>query len=293
MRLGRRAREDLLKLLVIGNCQARPLAKLLAGAVEGVEAMEPIIVHLAREADAPRDLVSMAEADLILTQQTAATFKPSHLVSAGIRAAFADKTRVWPNIFYAGQQPDLKYLTHASRGRIDGPLDIYHDCNVLRAWYQDRLRIDPVPPREDPETVHALSLAALAERERDCDVAVSDLIEVNRHDRRLFFTFNHPARWLLDQMAQRLAKGLRLTYNQGAAGAPGKEPLGRIVPPALFDDNATQFQGLTIDPASGKPVGPVCRYTPAELRAVAFNCYDRQREALSEVAQLRYTPQIR
>lgn len=279
-----------MKLLVIGNCQARPLAALLDGAVEVIELMEPIILHLARDADTSRNLASMAKADLILTQHTAPTFNTSHLVAARIRKHFPSKTRVWPNIFYAGQQPNLKYLTHITRGRIDGPLDIYHDSEVLRAWYRDRLGIDPVPPREDPEEVHSRSLSALREREGDCDVAVSDLIEAYRHAMRLFFTFNHPVRWLLEQMAMRLSEGLGLSYVP--APAPCNEPLGRIVPPALFDGDEALFQGLTIDSTNGKPINPSRRYTTPELRDVAFTCYDRQRIALSEAPQLRYTPQI-
>lgn len=272
-----------MKLLVIGNCQARPLSALFSGAVEGVEPLEPVILHLAKEQEAETHFARMQEADLILTQATAASFKPAHLVSADVQARFPGKTRIWPNIFYAGQQPNLKYLTHTTRGRIYGPLDIYHDCDILRAWYLDRLGIDPVPPAEDPEAVHARSIQALRNRESECDVTVSDLIEAHRGERRLFFTFNHPARWLLERMTERLCALQGLVY---APSAPsGREPLGRIAPPSVFDDGETLYQGLPVGSA-----GPPRRYMPAELRSTAFACYDAQREVLTEIERLRYTP---
>lgn len=281
-----------MKILVIGNCQARPLAQILTS--DGTNtSLDPIILHLAKDTDAEYHLAAMDEADLILAQYTAPTFKPAHLATAQIRDRFAQKCLVWPNIFYAGQQPFLKYITHVGKGRINGPLDIYHDLRLLKEWYLDRTGSYPLGDIATVEEVHTQSLASLATRERDCDVEISDLIEAYQNERRLFFTFNHPTHWLLESLAMRIAKRRELVFTH--AERPFKEPLDRIIPPStLFDlgKDESIFQGLENEPNQFAQPGRtrLRQFDEAQLRKTTFTYYDRQEDALRDHARIRMTP---
>lgn len=284
-----------MKLLVIGNCQARPLSDILT-ACSALTPLPPIILHLANESDADEDRARMDEADIVLTQLTAPSFDPVHLRTEVIKDTYPDKTRVWPNIFYAGQQPWLRYVTHPDRGRVVSALDVYHDLRLLEAWYLDRTGQNPLPPMPDLEAIHQRSLAALADRELSCDVRVCDLIDTHRHDRRLFFTFNHPTRWLLEAVAMRLAEVIGFEFAP-VENDRRREPLGRIMPPSLLSDLLKEealFQGIQRDENLAVLPGPdgLIQHDSAGLRAASFTLYDAQRDLLKDVSQLRFTPKF-
>ncbi|WP_410254153.1 WcbI family polysaccharide biosynthesis putative acetyltransferase [Paracoccus aminovorans] len=257
-----------MKLVVIGNCQARPLAARLATA-PGVRVADPIILHLAKEEDEAAHAEAIGGADLILAQATADNFRPRHLASNTLRADYPRKVVVWPNIFYAGQQPFLRYLTHLETGRVAGPFDVYHDLRFLALWRAER-GLGPAAPNLDAEMRFARdvaqeSLVALRTREADCDVGVADLVEESASERRCFYTFNHPAGWLLGSLATRLAA--RIDLPRLPPPPDGWEPLGRIVPPGLL---------LTREHAA--------------LQAMAFRVYDAAAPLLADPKLLRTTP---
>ena len=253
-----------MKLVVIGNCQARPLAARLAVA-RGVSRADPIILHLARDEDEAVHTEAISSANIILAQATANDFRPRHLASGTLRAVYANRVLVWPNVFYAGQQPFLRYVTHSEAGRIKGPFDVYHDLRLLAAW-RARQGLG-LAPEQEAETQLAAevsrdSLKTLRARETGCDVQIADMIEEHMAERRCFFTFNHPSGWLLDKLAERLGDHIGLT----PLPPPPKEwePLGRIAPPGMM---------LT-----------------EELRAPAFRIYDAIAPLLMVPEKLRTTP---
>ena len=280
-----------MRILVIGNCQARPLAQILTGG-GGHVALDPIIVHLAKEADAGQHQALMEQADLILTQYTAPNFRPAHLEMRGIKDRFPGKTLSWPNIFYAGQTPFLRYATHLEWGRLSGPLDVYHDLRLLRDWFVARMGECPFALPASQEDVHRQSIAELMAREKECDIGVADLIETRHADRLLFFTFNHPTRWLLDRLANRIAD--RFGFRFDAAGFTVAEPLGRISPPHGMANGVLEpetYRGVDTGHDGPGPV-PLVDYDRDSLRAVQFRCYDQQEEILLDHARIRLTPQF-
>lgn len=281
-----------MKILVLGNCQARPVSQFL-GLATGATMLEPVVLHLARPEEEPTHETRMRDADLIVAQATQDAFSPAHVASSGIRARHAGKVLVWPNLFYAGQQPWLRYVTHARLGRILGPLDTYHDLRILGDWYQARTGHNPLPVI-NPDAVTRCALDDLRLREANCDVIVSDLIEAEAHRRPLFFTFNHPANWLLHRLVQRICDRAGLIPRPFTP--PEQEPLARIVPPSLWHgpDSSFPLQGLLPDlQQSGVHLpDPPERLDMSQLRDWSFACYDRQAEALQDHANLRLTPHM-
>lgn len=278
-----------MKILVIGNCQARPLAQILTS--DGTNtSLDPIILHLAKDIDAEHHLAAMDEADLILAQYTAPTFKPTHLEMRRVKNQFPQKTLAWPNIFYAGQHPYLRYVTHLDQGRISGPLDVYHDLRLLRDWYVERVGDCPFAIPASQDAVHHHSMKEFMDREAGCDVSIADLIEENHTARPLFFTFNHPTRWLLEQLAAKIAEKAGFRFDASAFTVP--EPLGRISPPRGVLNKALEpekYQGVDVDHDGSGPVSLV-EYDWCALRAAQFHCYDRQETTLRDHARIRMTP---
>lgn len=281
-----------MKILVLGNCQARPVSHML-GLATAAKLLEPVVLHLARTDEVSFHEAQMQEADLIIAQATQDDFSPAHVASTGIRARYSGKVMVWPNLFYSGQQPWLRYVTHARQGRILGPLDTYHDLRILGDWYKARVGSTPLPDI-DPDAVARVSLKELRMREAGCDLVISDLIEAEATRRLLFFTFNHPANWLLHRLVQRICERAGLVTR--AFEPPIREPLARIVPPSIWhaSDSGFPLQGLRLDP--GQPgihqPGPPDRLNMTQLRELSFACYDRQAEALQDHINLRLTPQV-
>ncbi|MAC82264.1 MAG: hypothetical protein CML66_29915 [Rhodobacteraceae bacterium] len=288
-----------MKLLVIGNCQARPLSRIMCNG-GNFEPLEPIILHLAKSEQKAEHEAAMDQADLILTQLTSDHFQAPHLVASRVRDRHPGRVLIWPNLFYAGQQPFLRYLTHPEYGRVLGPLDSYHDLRMIADWRAERgLGGAPVSdPAVLAASVHANSLASLREREAGCDVVASDLIEAHHAERLLFYTFNHPVRWLLDQLAARLAGllGDRLGIPVALHPLPATfEPLNQFTPPVtgLPDPPQPPYHGIEVElgPNGAIRPGPRTTYTPEELRSRFFECYDHLGQVMTaRVAALRTTP---
>ena len=170
-----------MKILVIGNCQARPLGSLLAHSTDH-EVLEPIILHLSKADEEEAHMARIAQADLVLAQATAPVFQPAHLRSDVLREGLPGQVIVWPNVFFAGQHPYLRYLTHTRIGRVLGPMEATHDIRVVNAWFQDRHGMSfnaAVSAPDYEQQVYDTSLRDLRGREANCDVTISDLIEAD------------------------------------------------------------------------------------------------------------------
>ncbi len=174
----------------------------------------------------------MREADIIFAQATMPTIRVPHVVSANIKAHFPEKTIIWPNLFYAGQQPYLCYVTHQiTKARLMGPMGEYHDLRILRDWYRDRRGETPFN-LPDAGQIAQTSLEELRRREAACDVKISDLIDAEKSTRRLFFTFNHPSQWLLIALVEHMMA--RTNLKGKLSKLPPREPLAQIVVPSIW-----------------------------------------------------------
>lgn len=282
------------KLLVIGNCQARPLNNILLAAAPDLEKTPTIILHLA-QGDSP-DLHRRAldEADLILAQVTANHFAVPYLASNALRKTHGDKVLVWPNLFFSGQQPYLRYVTHKTAGRLPGPIESLHDLRILRDWLRTR-GADPLPQLDAPDYVETVTRASLAEietREMGCDLRISDVIRAEYRERRLFFTFNHPSNWLLGRLAERILDriGRPVKIDENAP----REYLARYITPSIWmdlDAPGATFMGTAMDlNAPGKALPTEMRsYTGPELRAAFHACYAHLL-AVPDLSDFRFTP---
>jgi len=279
------------KVLVLGNCQARPLGMLLER-FAGFELLDPVILHLAKEADQAAHEAAIAEADLILAQRTDDAFAVAHLRSSHLRQTQGARTIIWPNLFFSGQQPYLRYVTHRTLGRLPSPLADYHDLRLLRDWFAARKGIayrDKITAPDYVETFAARSLTSLRDREAECDIGVADLVAERHASQPMFFSFNHPRLWLLARLGERILAHIDHPTEIDTDGM--KEPLGRIQPPGNETIGDIPIQGVEVSlgPDEKVTLGQVRPYDGASLRQAVYSCYDHIETHMHPDA-LRTTP---
>lgn len=276
-------------VVIVGNCQARPLANIIS-ACSLVSVSDVFIVHLERPDQSERFWRSLDAADYVLCQLTVDNYPCAHVRSSEIKGRYPDKALIWPNVFHSGQQPFLRYMTNLALGRIMGPMDAYHDIEIFNQWRRSR-GLDGVVPLPDVEDVVDVSTRSLKARENECGVKIADFISENLYKERLFFTFNHPTRFVLVELAKRCCDELGLDFND--VPLPPNEPLGRVSPPSALMEDATSFFGneLVFADDATVSVGPRKAYSRQGLVEQYFLSYDHQLPKVADLKQLRFTPQ--
>jgi len=285
-----------MRIQVIANCQARPISSLIKLLLPSALVLEPIILHLSKAFETARQLEQIGQADVILTQLTSDSFQPAHLSTPAVKETFGDRVIVWPNIFYSGQQPYLRYFTHPNLGRLMGPMEALHDIRLHESWQKTGQVNETALQASDPEFVQSVrsqSLASLSARESLCDVMISDYIEECQDSQKLFFTFNHPSRQLLVEMLRRILAHLGQRSN--VVIAEGPEFLDRYQVPSVWDTHESVFQGdsyhLTSTGIAKRHPGPPVRY---DLHAIcrAYSEIYESHEIFRTMDGVRLTPEF-
>jgi len=289
-----------MKIVVIGNCQARPVASILQKTGE-FEILDTIILHLASNSEALKHNHIIETADFIITQNTADNFAVDHLRSSALKDAFGEKVIIWPNIFYAGQQPFIRYFTVNGIGRLFGPLEAMHDLRIFWDWWEKTYGASIRPEISDHEfssVMKANSLSELKHREQACDVSISDVIEEHGENEKLFFTFNHPRLRLLNEVCRRILSNIGTNKSVIHENLDDKEPLSRFIVPSAWatpegpretyvgNDFTLETGGRLIMRNERK------NYTVDELRDAFFQCYDHAKEDL-KLENIRFTPNLK
>jgi hypothetical protein len=282
------------KILVLGNCQARPLSSLLNDTGR-FDCLPPIILHLAKIEERAEHLDRISQADIVLSQKTSAGFALPYLCSQTLKTEHP-RTVVWPNVFYAGQHPFLRYMTHKTSGRLFGPLEAMHDLRIFWRWQLATGKIDRYPVAEGyAEQVAAASMIDLQDRETECDVMISDYIQGQNRDERMFFTFNHPTNKVMWHLMRRILLALGQS-DDIAYDTKKHEALGRYVVPSSWTTPDTVFRGdrIAIEAATGQVIrypGPPQTYTLEMLEAAFFETYNSN-PAYRDAATIRLTPHL-
>lgn len=232
----------------------------------------------------------LEESEMILVQRTAASFPVSHVSSSYLKKMFPQKILTYPNIFWLGQTPRIRYLTDENLGRLLGPLDTYHDLYIFEELKKTRgMRPGKSLPSE--EEARTKSLINLKEREMECDVIVSDICGARWEDTRLFHTFNHPTNYLLTSLVKRIAEIASLPFSD-----PGQknEYLDQIVVPSSLHAKDSLYKGVE---CKIKTSGIVSRgkktfYKTTELTNRFYEIYDHYQANEADLEMARMTPQM-
>lgn len=285
-------------LSITGNCQARPLSQLFEQ-VDVIKKVNTFVLHLSNEDSFKEDKKVLDQSDLIIAQKTNKNFKPNHLNSYWLKKQYKDKVLIWPNIFFMGQQPFIRYIT-SSLGRLKGPLDDYHDIRILLDWLESRGMINEsinfIPTYV--EDSYRLGLDSLKIKEYDCDVIISDLVKKYNHKELLFYSFNHPSSFLLMKLFDRLLLKLRGRFydinelNLQDISFKKDEPLATYIMPSNWPDHIANnsFRGLNQSTLSIKKF---INYSLDDLEKAFFKFYDLNLLDKVDLKTIRFTPSIK
>ena len=280
-------------ILLVGNCQVRPIESLLKH-LNNVEETHKIIVHLAKDSERETHNDLFKSADIIISQQIQDRYPCQAVRSSILKANHPDKIIFIPNLFYKGYTPDLRYLRLQGQGTLDGPLGDYHSSILLKCWKEGRTIEDTVQTYRSSKTwkerYHSAANDSLVEykrRESTLDIKMANFIENNIANRQLFFTFNHPSKLLITELVKNIAKQLALKPT-GQTSTDCAEPLDRFQVPIhpytqkqleLTFEGPKRFLGVGISKDSGNERKT---YRLKRLVTSFFRHYERNRQTMLE-----------
>ncbi|TLM80006.1 WcbI family polysaccharide biosynthesis putative acetyltransferase [Microbulbifer harenosus] len=199
-----------MKIVLVGNCQARPLAKILQSLNEEVQITDVAIVHLLKSEQFSEFESAFDSADIIISQLVFDNYPCDFVRTSFLKNRFDEKVITTLNLYFTGYTPDWFYIRIPGVGPLKGPMGDYQNRTIFESWKRG---LSPELAVEHLESKgHNLqffqsvtsSLEELRSRERIVDVKIAKHIEDTYLDERLFFTFNHPSTSLLVEYARRL-----------------------------------------------------------------------------------------
>jgi hypothetical protein len=229
------------RLVVVANCQASALGRMLARASTRVDYVPVPAIHAVKGEAAEKMLATIAEADVCIHQPIGPKF--GDLCTDSLRDRFAAKTFVsFPSIFFGGLFPDLFYLRKRGGGTLVGPLGDYHDRRIVNAFLSQQPEADCVRTLQENGGDHRAQFdEAMAESKRrdlSCDVPIMDVLEDMIGFGRPLFTFNHPTNAVLWALALRVLDRLELPKD-GQTAPPITQFLNAVTattPRTLLED---------------------------------------------------------
>jgi hypothetical protein len=285
-----------IKVSVVGNCQARPIANLLEVMVTNIEVNTVAIVHLLRSEQINDYMPYFRDADFIVTQNIADNYPCEFVRTSHLSNEFGGKLIKIHNLFYKGYTPELMYLRLKGQGTLRGPLSDYHHQIIFESWRDGLSFKQTVANVESFEywenlfaDVHQQSISELRTREMSLDIKLVDDVEAFLKDDRLFFTFNHPCLKLILMLINKLSAYMSLQQDNLIQYAKLKEPLNQFNVPLSkyvtkslslkFDQTSIPYKGVSADEQGEFKIAR--NYTLQELIHSFFNLYEHNSELIN------------
>jgi hypothetical protein len=275
------------RVVVLGNCQAQMIEGLIARADNVTVDRLPPVFEMS-EPQKANVLKKLDAADHIFAQRIGDTYHLPWLQSSFLTTLYGERCSIWPNLYFDGYSPSIRYLYLERQGKINSPLDEYHFDHIIQSFRRGCSIANTVRLLNDDDLdVHGpfeQSLEQLRQRELDCDVTISNAVEEAVFRRQCFYTANHPDSELLSVMAGRLAKAAGLHFDESSA----TRYVGRldriIIPPFkrlsrrynLPFARDVGYKGLEVTNVSAEKVslGKVMMYSLQELIEQFYKLYD-------------------
>lgn len=204
--------DEKIKIVVVGNCQARPIATLLSAANSNITITKVAVVHLLNSNQESEFSPYFDEADIIISQLISNQY-PCNFVRTGVlEEKFGAKLLKIVNLFSFSHTPYLQNLPKDLR-TLDTPFGDYHFPVVIKSWEEGRSKEETVQALEEEffsikDRTYRVEETSLREKESQADVCISDFIE--QQSERVFHTFNHPKNVLLHEYVNRIIEKLKI-----------------------------------------------------------------------------------
>ena len=294
-----------LKIVVVGNCQARPIGYCLSKYNKNFNILEPLIVHLLTNSDIEVINHTLIEADVIVSQQLNKSYHIECLRTENLKQQYGAKLVVIPNIFLTKYCPDLVYISSPDLGRLPSMLDIYHSRIIFEAWSSNENIASTISRLDDKDYWNneyrdnvSKSISELEKRDMESDITVSDIIENVSEKDRPFFTFNHPSNRVLAALSKRILMHINEPWTSNLN--INREPLSSIIAP-IFEGAKKAFDYKFDGPSYCVGFKPILNDGEVVSRGIrkimsnrdfveySFDLYDRIL-ADKNLSNIRYTP---
>lgn len=278
-----------MNIVIVGNCQARPLKQIIEAISTNATVIATPIVHLLKDEDEPGVALDLERADIIVTQLIADNYPCKFIQTNKLKLSYPNKVVTILNLFYAGYTPDWMYVRIHGKGTLRGPMGDYHNSTIVDSWLKKLSVTETTKLLFDKEYNYnrynqavLTSMNELASREHDVDVSIVDFIKNNLSKTRLFYTFNHPCLSLLIEYAKRILHSINVTIDNEQNSIGMSEPLNQFIPPlnsgVEFDFPIIQeFKGQEVTNINGSDITTSVSktYTPETIVELYFSIYSQ------------------
>jgi hypothetical protein len=205
------------KIVIVGNCQARPLAHILKTLNPAIDVYAVAVVHLLKQVQIEEYIPAFENADIIISQLISENYPCEFVRTNFLRESFNEKLITILNLYYSGYNPELIYIRNSFQGTLKGPLWDYHNKTIVDSWREGistehaaRRIFDKDYNKEKYLQTISTSMNELKRRELLTNIKATDLIEQSLSTEKLFFTFNHPSMNLMTRMCRRILREIGL-----------------------------------------------------------------------------------
>lgn len=227
-----------IKIVVIGNCQARPIAHLLESMTENVEVIKVAIVHLLKSEQENEYISFFNEADYIIAQLVTDTYPCTFVQTNRLINKYGNKVVSIVNIFSKNDTPYLENLPRDLRIN-SAPFGDYHFPIIFDHWKKGAKQTEAVYELKKAASSEKEKKDYLSDKEKKSDIKISDII--NSSNKRLFHTFNHPKNEVLIKYTKRIIEHLKIKLKTNQPKI-SKEYLDQLVPFHNMDKNNKKIE---------------------------------------------------
>ncbi len=207
---------------VLSNCQGGPIKGLIKKHLPNIEFLNIPYVHLLTQEQYQEIYKKLEYVDYIITQPLTNRF--GNLSEENLKSKFQKKLIVFPVIFFKGYNPEMFYLKNNNGVSIKNFGIDYHDIFILFGYLNNKTQGEVLSWFMDKNFMTQQqvinywnnSLNSLKEKEKLCDIHISDIIEKNQNT-KLFNTINHPKNFIMDEISHRILE--KLSYEDYFDGA--------------------------------------------------------------------------
>lgn len=262
------------KIVVVGNCQARPIATFLTGLCDNVDVIKIAVVHLLNSEDEGEYQPYLEDADIIVAQLINDNYPCDFLRTSVLERKFSNKLVKIVNIF---NRTMFKDWYPVKKGKINllGPLDIYHNLNIYNSWKNGFPIDQAIETFEGSSNVDEKSISELIAREKNVDVKIADFLVGS--EKPLFHTYNHPKNYVLIEYCCRILEFIGFNVGRDFIELEsGYEALGRVsIPEEVRYTKNSKFIGFSYSLIDNEVIiNKNKEYSTAELVKSFYEVYE-------------------
>lgn len=200
-----------MKVVFVGNCQAQALAQITHFLEIDIEIEFVPFVFDIPNFDTQEVKDKIYNSDFVFSQRVSEDYAVEFIRPSVLKETMGSKVTIWPNIYFDGYFPGVRYVYAPDGTKITGPLTDYHFVQIQDSWARGipaeqawEHLVSPLACTGLPDDPVADSLFHLRHREQYADVHISDYIEDNFAREKIFYSMNHPTDKVILEMLARL-----------------------------------------------------------------------------------------